>query len=107
VVHFFRDIVWVAEVSKEALSQRTNDYQRWVEAYARAIIDPRSSGPRRVAQGGRRPALAKPDDARAYGVCGGSAPTRSRRSSAHGSIAAYPGSWPPSGLVAKVLVEKK
>jgi hypothetical protein len=35
VVHFFRDVVGVAEVSKEALSQRTNDYQRWVEAYAR------------------------------------------------------------------------
>ena len=35
VVHFFRDIVGVAEVSKEVLSQRTADYQRWVEAYAR------------------------------------------------------------------------
>ena len=35
VVHFFRDVVGVAEVSKEVLSQRTNDYQRWVEAYAR------------------------------------------------------------------------
>ena len=35
VVHVFRDIVGVAEVSKEVLSQRTNDYQRWVEAYAR------------------------------------------------------------------------
>jgi hypothetical protein len=35
VVHFFRDLVGVPEVSKEALSQRTNDYQRWVEAYAR------------------------------------------------------------------------
>ena len=35
VVHFFRDIVGVAEVSKEVLSQRTSDYQRWVEAYAR------------------------------------------------------------------------
>ena len=35
VVHFFRDIVGVAEVSKEVLSQRTNDYQRWVEVYAR------------------------------------------------------------------------
>ena len=33
--NFFRDTVGVAEVSKEALSQRTNDYQRWVEAYAR------------------------------------------------------------------------
>ena len=35
VVHFFRDVVGVAEVSKEVLSQRTNVYQRWVEAYAR------------------------------------------------------------------------
>ena len=35
VVHFFRDVVGVAEVSKEVLSQRTNDYQRWVEAFAR------------------------------------------------------------------------
>jgi hypothetical protein len=35
VVHFFRDIVGVAEVSKEVLSQRTADYQGWVEAYAR------------------------------------------------------------------------
>ncbi len=36
VVHFFREIVGVAEVSKEALSQRTADYQNWVEAYARS-----------------------------------------------------------------------
>jgi hypothetical protein len=35
VVRFFRDIVGVVEVSKEALSQRTADYQRWVEAYER------------------------------------------------------------------------
>ena len=40
VVHFFRGIVGVAEVSKEALSQRTNDYQRWVEAYARNHSSP-------------------------------------------------------------------
>ena len=45
VVHFFREIVGVAEVSKEALSQRTADYQNWVEAYA--ITRSRSSGPRR------------------------------------------------------------
>src|SRR5215471_14429749 len=44
VVHFFRDIVGVVEVSKEALSQRTADYQRWVE---RATIRSRSNGPRR------------------------------------------------------------
>ena len=35
VVNFFRNIVGVAEVSKEVLGQRTNDYQSWVEAYAR------------------------------------------------------------------------
>src|SRR5208337_2090521 len=46
VVHFFREIVGAAEVSKEALSQRTPDYQNWVEAYARNHSI-RSSGPRR------------------------------------------------------------
>src|SRR5499433_3975108 len=35
VVHFFRNVVGVAVVSKDVLSQRTADYQAWVEAYAR------------------------------------------------------------------------
>src|SRR5499427_8359997 len=35
VVHFFRHVVGVATVSKEVLSQRTADYQAWVEAFAR------------------------------------------------------------------------
>jgi hypothetical protein len=35
VVHFFRNVVGVATVSKEVLSQRTGDYQSWVEAFAR------------------------------------------------------------------------
>src|SRR5215467_538242 len=35
VVHFFRNVVGVASVSKEVLNQRTGDYQAWVEAYAR------------------------------------------------------------------------
>jgi hypothetical protein len=35
VVHFFRNVVGVATVSKEILSQRTADYQAWVEAFAR------------------------------------------------------------------------
>src|ERR1700745_894350 len=35
VVHFFRNVVGVATVSKEVLSGRTADYQAWVEAYAR------------------------------------------------------------------------
>jgi hypothetical protein len=35
VVHFFRNVVGVATVSKEVLSGRTADYQAWVEAHAR------------------------------------------------------------------------
>src|ERR1700694_4631868 len=35
VVYFFREILGVAVVDKEVLSRRTNDYQNWVEAYAR------------------------------------------------------------------------
>ena len=32
VVHFFRRIIGVPIVNKEVLTQRTNDYQNWVEA---------------------------------------------------------------------------
>src|ERR1700740_3273523 len=35
VVHFFRNVAGVATVDKEVLSQRTADYQAWVEAFAR------------------------------------------------------------------------
>jgi hypothetical protein len=35
VVYFFRNVVGVPVVDKEALSQRTNHYQNWVEAFAR------------------------------------------------------------------------
>jgi hypothetical protein len=35
VVHFFRQVVGTPVVSKELLSQRTSDYQNWVEAFAR------------------------------------------------------------------------
>ena len=35
VVHFFRKVVGVPVLSKEILSQRTADYQNWVEAFAR------------------------------------------------------------------------
>ena len=35
VVHFFRQIIGVPILSKEVFSQRTNDYQNWVEAFAR------------------------------------------------------------------------
>jgi hypothetical protein len=35
VVHFFRQVIGVPVLSKEVLSQRTADYQNWVEAFAR------------------------------------------------------------------------
>ena len=35
VVHFVREVLGIPVVSKEVLSQRTNDYRNWVEAYAR------------------------------------------------------------------------
>jgi len=35
VVYFFREVVGLPMITKEVLSQRTNDYQSWVEAYAR------------------------------------------------------------------------
>jgi hypothetical protein len=35
VVYFFREVVGVPVVEKEVLRRRTNDYQDWVEAYAR------------------------------------------------------------------------
>jgi hypothetical protein len=35
VVHFFRDVHGIYPITKEALRQRTQEYQHWVEAYAR------------------------------------------------------------------------
>jgi hypothetical protein len=35
VVYFFRDVLGMPVVDKQVLRQRTNDYQKWVEAYAR------------------------------------------------------------------------
>jgi hypothetical protein len=35
VVHFVREVLGIPVVSKEVLSQRTDDYRNWVEAYAR------------------------------------------------------------------------
>src|SRR5712691_10121743 len=35
VVYFFHQVLGIPVVSKEALSQRTDDYRNWVEAYAR------------------------------------------------------------------------
>jgi hypothetical protein len=35
LVHFFRDVHGVYPITKEALAKRTQEYQRWVDAYAR------------------------------------------------------------------------
>jgi hypothetical protein len=35
VVHFFQHIVGEPVIGKEVLSRRTNEYQAWVEAFAR------------------------------------------------------------------------
>jgi hypothetical protein len=35
IVHFFRDVHGVYPITKDALAKRTQEYQQWVEAYAR------------------------------------------------------------------------
>jgi hypothetical protein len=35
IVHFFRDLHQVETISKDVLRERTNDYHRWVEAFAK------------------------------------------------------------------------
>ena len=35
VVHFFQNVVGEPVIGKEVLSRRTNEYQAWVEAFAR------------------------------------------------------------------------
>ena len=35
IVHFFRDVHGIYPITKDALAKRTQEYQQWVEAYAR------------------------------------------------------------------------
>ena len=35
IVHFFRDVHGIYPITKQALRQRTQEYQQWVEAFAR------------------------------------------------------------------------
>src|SRR5437764_3252676 len=35
IVHFFRDVHGIYPITKQVLAKRTNEYQRWVEAFAR------------------------------------------------------------------------
>src|SRR5438876_1731824 len=69
VVYFFRHVLGIPVVSKEILSQRTNDYRDWVEAYAR-----NHKIPIEWAEKGARkedyvlPALRRMEKKNAYGV---------------------------------------
>ena len=69
VVYFFRQVLGIPVVSKEILSQRTNDYRDWVEAYAR-----NHKIPIEWAEKGTRkedyvlPALHRMEKKNAYGV---------------------------------------
>jgi hypothetical protein len=69
VVYFFRQVLGIPVVSKEILSQRTDDYRGWVEAYAR-----NHKIPMEWAEKGRRkedhvlPALRRMEKLHAYGV---------------------------------------
>src|SRR5262245_7083394 len=61
VVHFVRKVVGVPVVSKEILSQRTADYQNWVEAYARNHHTPIEWAEEGVRKERLCPALAAPN----------------------------------------------
>jgi hypothetical protein len=69
VVYFFQQVLGIPMVSKEILSQRTDDYRGWVEAYAR-----NHRIPMEWAEKGTRkedyvmPALRRLDKQNAYGV---------------------------------------
>src|SRR5437762_1923998 len=69
VVYFFRQVLGIPVVSKEILSQRTNDYRDWVEAYARnhkIPIEWAEKGARKEAY--VLPALRRMKKKNAYGV---------------------------------------
>src|SRR5260370_1646916 len=69
VVYFFRDVLGMPVVDKEVLSQRTNDYQNWVEAYARNHNIPIQWAEKGVRkQDHVLPALHKMEKTNAYGV---------------------------------------
>jgi hypothetical protein len=69
VVYFFRQVLGIPVVSKEVLSQRTNDYRDWVEAYAgnhKIPIEWAEKGTRK--EDYVLPALRRMEKKNAYGV---------------------------------------
>jgi hypothetical protein len=55
IVYFFRDVHHVGAITKEVLRQRTNDYHRWVDAFASNHKIPMEWGRKRRPQGRLRP----------------------------------------------------
>jgi hypothetical protein len=39
IVHFFRDVHGTYPITKEALRQRTDEYHRWVDAFAGPLVE--------------------------------------------------------------------
>ena len=69
VVFFFHQVLGIPVVDKEVLSRRTNDYQAWVEAYARNHNLPIEWAEKGVSKENHvRPALRRMEKHNAYGV---------------------------------------
>jgi len=69
VVYFFHEVLGMPVVDKEVLRQRTNDYQNWVEAYARNHNIPIQWAEKGVRKEDQvLPALHQMERANAYGV---------------------------------------
>ena len=69
VVHFFRQVLGIPVVSKEVLSQRTDHYRNWVEAFARHHKIPMEWAEKGLRKEDRvLPALRRLEKRGAYGV---------------------------------------
>src|SRR5215469_1206264 len=69
VVHFVRHVLRISVVSKEVLSQRTDDYRNWVEAYARNHKIPMEWAEKGIRKEDHvLPALRRMEKRAAYGV---------------------------------------
>src|SRR5215469_13006483 len=70
IVHFFHDLHQVSTISKEVLRQRTNDYHRWVEAFAKKHHIPLQWAEKGVRKEDYvRPHLRRLERQNQFGVC--------------------------------------
>ena len=68
VVHFFQNVVGEPMIGKEVLSRRTNEYQAWVEAFARNHAPIEWAEPKVRKEDYVRPALRRMERAGQHGV---------------------------------------